>query len=92
MSVGLNNELTTSDPSKRVLMEGGWRNKLASPVMTQLGVPILQIWNHSMPLWQYHHNFQVKDDCTHMCHPSAYQVAVYSFGWPIQLQAEVLIH
>ena len=68
------NHLQTTDPEKQILVEGGWRNRIAGPVMQKLGIPVLAIWNQSLPLWDFHHNYQNKLDCTHMCHPSAYQV------------------
>ena len=74
MTLNARNELETSVPSKQVLVEGGWRNRVMHGVMQRLGIPMVQIWNQSMPIWDFHHNFQTKDDCTHMCHPSAYQV------------------
>ena len=62
----------------QVLAEGGWRNKIALPVLEGLGVPIIRTWNQSLPMWQYHTNYSEKDgDCTHMCHPSEYQYWVY---------------
>ncbi|EIE18670.1 hypothetical protein COCSUDRAFT_45154 [Coccomyxa subellipsoidea C-169] len=68
------NELETTDPAMQVILEGGWRNRVTLPVMEKLGIPIVHTWNLSVPLWQYHHSFQEKDDCTHWCHPSGYQV------------------
>ena len=78
------NHLHTSDPEKQIIVEGGWRNKMARPVMEALGIPVLATWNESLPLWDYHHNYQSKLDCTHMCHPSAYQVWCSS-SWSARL-------
>jgi hypothetical protein len=49
------------------------------PLMRKLGIPMVEIWNQSMPIWEYHHNYQKTEDCTHMCHPSAYQVSLPRF-------------
>ncbi|BDA49809.1 hypothetical protein COCOBI_14-4290 [Coccomyxa sp. Obi] len=68
------NELESTDPVMQIIVEGGWRNKITLPVIERLGIPIVHTWNLSVPLWQYHHSFQEKDDCTHWCHPSGYQV------------------
>lgn len=60
------------------MAEGGWRNKIALPVMTQLGIPVIHTWNQTLPMWQYHTHFNTKEgDCTHMCHPSEYQYWVF---------------
>ena len=67
------NNLHTSDPGQQVIIEGGWRNRISQPAIEQLGIAVLDVWNVSLPLWDYHHNYQEKQDCTHMCHPSAYQ-------------------
>ena len=40
-------------------MEGGWRNKLSLPVIARLGIPVIHTWNLSVPMWEYHHGFQV---------------------------------
>ena len=53
------NSLHTDDPAMRVIVEGGWRNKLTLPQIEKLGIPIVHTWNHSVPLWEYHHGFQV---------------------------------
>ena len=34
----------------QVVLEGGWRNKLARPVMAALGIPVIPIWNQTVPL------------------------------------------
>ena len=59
-------------PAAQVVVEGGWRNKIASPVWEGLGVPILATWNHTVPLWSLHHDYHPNNphpDCTHTCHP-----------------------
>lgn len=44
---------------KQVIVEGGWRNKLSLPVIARLGIPVIHTWNLSVPMWEYHHGFQV---------------------------------
>ena len=62
----------------QIVAEGGWRNKMALPVIEKLGIAIMNTWNQSLPMWQYHTNFSEQDgDCTHMCHPSEYQYWVF---------------
>lgn len=62
----------------QIIAEGGWRNKLALPVINALGIPIINTWNQSLPMWQFHTHFSEKHgDCTHMCHPSEYQYWVF---------------
>lgn len=54
------NSLRSKDPAMRVIVEGGWRNKLTLPLIAKLGIPIVHTWNQSVPLWEYHHGFQVR--------------------------------
>ena len=61
------NSLRTADPAMRVIVEGGWRNKLTLPQIEKLGIPIVHTWNHSVPLWEYHHGFQVGLKCLQVC-------------------------
>lgn len=75
------NHLQTADSRQRIVLEGGWRNRILRPLMDNLGIPVLEIWNQSVPLWSFHHNYQDKHDCTHMCHPSAYQVHLFTANW-----------
>ena len=42
-----------------VIVRGGWRNGLTLPVIEGLGIPVMHTWNQSVPLWVYHHGFQV---------------------------------
>jgi hypothetical protein len=59
----------------QVIVDGGWRNKLTLPVMKELGIPIVHTWNLSVPLWQYHHSFQVHAYSVMVktaCHDSQY--------------------
>ena len=53
------NSLRSGDSAMRVIVEGGWRNKLTLPLIQKLGIPIVHTWNQSVPLWEYHHGFQV---------------------------------
>ncbi len=46
----------------QLVAEGGWRNKIALPVMRDLGIPIIHTWNQTVPMWQYH----TDKDCTHV--------------------------
>ena len=55
----LDNSLQSSDPAMEVVVGGGWRNRLTLPVIERLGIPIMHTWNQSVPLWEYHHGFQV---------------------------------
>ncbi|KAK9832530.1 hypothetical protein WJX81_006130 [Elliptochloris bilobata] len=69
--------LSTTDPVTQVIVEGGWRNKIALPAMHSLGIPVMNTWNSSATLWSYHYNYKGGEDCTHSCHPSAYQTWIY---------------
>ena len=46
--------------ARQVLVEGGWRNRLQLPMIAKLGIPIIHTWNLSVPMWEYHHGFQVR--------------------------------
>lgn len=41
-------------------MEGGWRNKIAYPIIEDLNIPIMRTWNETVPLWSYHHHYNMK--------------------------------
>ena len=41
----------------QVVLEGGWHNRVALPVLDALGVAVMRTWNSSLPLWQYHHSY-----------------------------------
>ena len=46
--------------------------------MAALGIPSMETWNQTVPMWQYYHNYNYKsNDCTHTCHPSQYQLWVW---------------
>eukprot|EP00884_Botryococcus_braunii_P017742 jgi/Botrbrau1/4651/Bobra.33_2s0022.1 len=79
VTLNLKNELEVSDPANDIVALGGWRNLMASKVMTRLGIPIMYIWNHSVPIWQFHHHLgsTAMHECTHSCHPSVYEVWLY---------------
>lgn len=48
-------------------------------MVARLGLPVVRTWNESLLLWQYHlHEASGALDCTHMCHPSAYQHWVWA--------------
>ena len=67
-----------SDPAAaQEIVQGGFRNRIANPVISSLGIPIIQTWNLSVPMWEYYHHVAEKGDCTHSCHPSGYQVWLY---------------
>ena len=57
----------------QVMAEGGWRNRIALPYMHEAGIPVINTWNQSVHMWQYHQ----ENDCTHSCHPSVYQYWVF---------------
>lgn len=63
-----------------LILEGGWRNKAARPMMVDLEIPLVETWNKTLPVWRYHHHYHENpdhNDCTHWCHPSPYQMWIY---------------
>eukprot|EP00884_Botryococcus_braunii_P012833 jgi/Botrbrau1/21550/Bobra.174_2s0051.1 len=77
--------LSSARSDLQVVLEGGWRNKVATPIMESLGIPIMHTWNQSLPLWWTKNHYNPKcglddywcGDCTHACHPSMYQIWMY---------------
>jgi hypothetical protein len=43
-------------------------------VLGPIGIPMLRIWNATMPFWNFHRK---STDCTHFCDPGPHQVWVY---------------
>ncbi|CAL8465497.1 g5033 [Coccomyxa elongata] len=64
-------------PGYETIAEGGWRNKIANEVMRAAGVPVVEAWNETLPLWDYHRDNGAGLECTHFCMPSAPQLWVY---------------
>ena len=63
-----------------LVVEGGWRNKAARPMMEQLQIPLVETWNTTLPVFRYHHHYHENpehSDCSHWCHPSPYQMWIY---------------
>ena len=77
LTLSKDHQLITSDPKYQQVADGGWRNIIARPVMMAAGIPVLQTWNESMLLWNYHRDSGAGWECTHYCVPSAPQVWVY---------------
>lgn len=40
--------------ASETLMRGGRRNIRSAYIMGKLGIPIMQIWNHTVPFWDFH--------------------------------------
>lgn len=77
LTLSKDHQLTTIDPKYQHVADGGWRNIIARPLMLSAGIPVLQIWNESTLLWNYHRDNGAGWECTHYCFPSAPQVWVY---------------
>ena len=61
------------------MVAGGWRNRLSYLGLQELKTPLIHTWNGSLNLWNFHTNYREEPgDCTHMCHPSAYQYWIYA--------------
>ena len=46
-------------------------NSEVFPLLRDANISIWDTYNVTLPLWQYH---MWERDCTHFCHPSAYEV------------------
>ena len=44
----------------QVVVEGGWRNKIAYPIIESLNIPIMRTWNQTVPMWSLHHHYNLK--------------------------------
>ncbi|KAK9825884.1 hypothetical protein WJX81_000941 [Elliptochloris bilobata] len=84
MQLAPDGTLSSDRPELQVIVQGGWRNKILSPVVAGLGVPVMETWNQTVPLWQYNHHYNPTcgdrydcGDCTHTCHPSMYEMWLY---------------
>lgn len=49
---------------------GGWRNLISTPLLRQAGMPVLGVWNESLPM----HDLHEPGECTHFCSPGGYHV------------------
>lgn len=47
---------------------------MADPVMRAAGIPIIQSFNESVPMWAAHRDNGQGHECTHYCFPSAPEV------------------
>ena len=66
--------LTQEELSSEEVLAGGWFNQVAFEVVRASGISVLNAYNQTLPLWDFH----LKDkDCTHFCNPSAYELWTY---------------
>eukprot|EP00884_Botryococcus_braunii_P006385 jgi/Botrbrau1/15748/Bobra.4_1s0116.1 len=73
-----NLELHTDDPNMIVAVSGLWRNMVARNVMIRAGIPIIDTFNVTVPMWAFHRSNVGRGwECGHYCHPSAPQMWVY---------------
>lgn len=49
---------------------GSWRNQHAREVLAQYGLPLLPIYNVTVPAWDFHRRNLAGQECSHFCHPS----------------------
>jgi hypothetical protein len=81
IEVDNDNKIHRNGPQElELIVDGGWRNKAARPMMEQLGIPLIETWNKTLPVFRYHHHYHENpehSDCSHWCHPSPYQMWIY---------------
>ncbi|KAK9821784.1 hypothetical protein WJX81_002796 [Elliptochloris bilobata] len=65
-------------PHREPVLDGGWRNKLATPIFQERGIPVLDTWNQTTELWEFHRDNGHGHECSHFCFPSAPQVWVHA--------------
>lgn len=59
-------------------MEGGWRNVIADEIVVDNGVPLVPLYNESVPLYGYHRVQDGQQSCMLYCFPSVHPQGVYS--------------
>lgn len=77
--------LETWDPALSSLLHGGTRNHASSQLLGAVSVPVIDVYNHTVPLWQYHRDGQ----CTHYCFPSAPEMGVYGLFATLEKEAKL---
>lgn len=75
-------ELEPGFTDKYGLQQGLWRNKAADAVMRSAGIPLIQSFNESVPMWRAHRDNGQGYECTHPCHPSLSQASLGGGGGP----------
>ena len=75
--------LETWDPALDALLYGGTRNHASTQMLTAVSVPVISVYNQTVPLWQYHRD----GECTHYCFPSAPEIGVYGLFAILEKQA-----
>lgn len=78
--------LETWDPALSSLLHGGTRNHASTQMLEAVSVPVISVYNHTVPLWQYHRENQ----CTNYCFPSAPEMGVYGLFAALEKQANLL--
>lgn len=66
------------------IIRGGWRNRIATPLMQRAGVTILPVWNDTIPL----HAGHTAKECTHFCSHGAYNLWVWQL-WQLLQRTEL---
>lgn len=64
---------------QQVVAQGGWRNKIADPLIAGLSIPQMRTWNYSAGLWQFHHHYQVSLQLLASCHCAALKLRQQEF-------------
>lgn len=70
-------------PNEHVKL-GGWRNRISNPIMQAHGIPQLDTWNETLPLYDMH----TAKECTHWCAPGAHNIWIYSL-WKLMQKLDV---
>jgi hypothetical protein len=53
---------------------GCWRNQHAREILTQYDVPLIPVYNVTVPAWEFHRHNLDGQECSHYCHPSLPQL------------------
>jgi hypothetical protein len=75
----LQQEDNTTDPVAAYVMDGTWRNLMAQEILgRQYGMPIVPVYNVTVPAWDKHRANANGQECSHYCHPGIPQLWVYT--------------
>ena len=66
---------------------------LSAQVLAMKGVPVVPIYNETIPLWEFHRDNGDGHECTHFCFPSAPQARRFgSRSWPSHHDRLQVVH
>jgi hypothetical protein len=66
---------------------GAWRNAYARDILARgYGMPLVAIYNVTVPAWRFHRSNLAGQECSHYCHPSLPQLWVHALWSALERQ------